>query len=168
MAEELNREIRKCKKCSLWKHARNAVLGEGPSDAKVMLVGQNPGEEEDKSGKPFVGKAGKFLDIVLNKNDIKRERLFITNVVKHKTPSNRKPNVIEVQACMPFLIEQIRQIKPKIVVLLGRIAWQTPRTEGTKFIETYHPAAAMRFPRIKEKFERDFKKLKTHLKTIQT
>ena len=115
MAEELIREIRKCKKCSLWKYARNAVPGEGPSDAKVMLVGQNPGEKEDISGKPFVGKAGKFLDIVLDKNDIKRERLFITNVVKHKTPSNRKPNVTEIQACMPYLIEQIRQIKPKFV-----------------------------------------------------
>ena len=89
--EKLIREIKDCKKCSLWKDAENAVPGEGPDDAKVMLVGQNPGEVEDKTGKPFVGRAGKFLNLILDKNDIERERLFITNVVKHKTPNNRKP-----------------------------------------------------------------------------
>jgi DNA polymerase len=163
--EKLIREIKDCKKCSLWKDAENAVPGEGPDDAKVMLVGQNPGEVEDKTGKPFVGRAGKFLNLILDKNDIKRERLFITNVVKHKTPNNRKPNTAEIQTCMPYLIKQINEIRPEIVVLLGRVAWQTPRMESIKYVETYHPAAAMRFPRIKEKFENDFKALRRLLKS---
>ena len=158
--EKLIREIKRCRKCGLWKDAENAVPGEGPGNAKVMLVGQNPGEEEDKTGKPFVGRAGKFLNTILDKNDIKRERLFITNVVKHKTPNNRKPNIAEIQACMPYLIKQIKEIEPEIVVLLGKVAWQTPRMESIKHIETYHPAAAMRFPTIKEKFEQDFQTLR--------
>ena len=158
--EELIERIKKCRKCSLWKDAENAVPGEGPSNAKVMLVGQNPGEEEDRTGKPFVGRGGKFLNTILDKNDIKRERLFITNVVKHKTPNNRKPNIAEIQACMPYLIKQIKEIEPEIVVLLGKVAWQTPRMESIEYIETYHPAAAMRFPVIREKFEQDFKTLR--------
>ena len=162
--EELIREIKKCRKCGLWKDAENAVPGEGPADANVMLVGQNPGEEEDRTGKPFVDRAGKFLNLILDKNSIKRERLFITNVVKHKTPNNRKPNVAEIQACMPYLTRQIKEIRPEIVVLLGKVAWQTPRMESIKYIETYHPAAAMRFPKIKEKFEQDFKTLRRLLR----
>jgi len=163
--KELNKEIKKCKKCNLWKDAENAVPGEGPSNAKVILVGQNPGEEEDRTGKPFVGRAGKFLKLVLDKYRIKHERLFITNVVKHKTPSNRKPNIAEIEACMPYLIRQIKEIRPEIVVLLGKVAWQTPRNASIKYIETYHPAAAMRFPKIREKFEQDFETLRRLLKS---
>ncbi len=143
------------------------VIGEGPRNAKVMLIGQNPGKEEIKSGRPFVGRAGKYLDKVLEKNKINRKKLFITSVVKHATPKNRKPTAKEIKKELPFLLKQIRTIKPKIIVLMGEIAWKTlPCVKGKekdkkiKIIKTYHPAAAMRFPKIKKKFEDDFKYLK--------
>jgi len=160
---ELERRIRQCKKCRLWKEARNAVPGEGPSKAKVMLVGQNPGEEEDRTGRPFVGRAGKFLNTVLGKNKIRRERLFITNVVKHKTPQNRTPRSDEIRACLPYLTEQIVEIRPRMIVLMGQVAQQTPRKGNIEYILTCHPAAAMRFPKMREKIEKDFVTLKERL-----
>jgi uracil-DNA glycosylase len=160
---ELNEQIRNCRKCRLWQCARNAVPGEGPATAKVMLVGQNPGAEEDKTGRPFVGRAGKFLNKILIETGINREEAFVTNVVKHVTPNNRKPFPDEVEACLPYLITQIKEIKPKIVVLMGAVAWQTPRLEGVEYVETYHPSAAMRFSKIRKKFEEDFAALKTRL-----
>lgn len=160
---DVNEQIRTCRKCRLWREAKNAVPGEGPLNVKVMLVGQNPGAEEDKTGKPFVGRAGKFLSAVLNKNGINRDDLFITNVVKHKTPANRKPKPDEIEACMPYLTCQIREIKPEIIVLMGAVAWQVPRGEGSIYIETYHPSAAMRFPKIRKRFEEDFDALKGRL-----
>jgi len=125
-----------------------------------MLVGQNPGAEEDKTGKPFVGRAGKFLNKVLAKNGIIREELFVTNLVKHLSPNNRKPLPDEIAACAPYLEAQVNAIKPKIVVLMGAVAWQAPRVEGVKYVETYHPSAAMRFTKMRKKFEEDFRVLK--------
>ncbi len=125
-----------------------------------MLVGQNPGAEEDKTGKPFVGRAGKFLNKVLAKNGIKREELFVTNLVKHVTPENRKPLPDEIAACAPYLVAQVNAIKPKIVVLMGTVAWQAPRVKGVKYVETYHPSAAMRFTKMRKRFEEDFRVLK--------
>jgi uracil-DNA glycosylase family 4 len=125
-----------------------------------MLVGQNPGAEEDKTGKPFVGRAGKFLNKVLAKNGINREELFVTNLVKHVTPKNRKPLPDEIAACAPYLEAQVNVIKPKIVVLMGAVAWQAPRVKGVKYVETYHPSAAMRFTKMRKKFEEDFRVLK--------
>jgi len=158
--EQLNEQIKKCRKCRLWQGAKNAVPGEGSFNAKVMLVGQNPGAEEDKTGKPFVGRAGKFLNKVLAENGINREELFVTNIVKHVSPKNRKPLPDEVEACMPFLVTQVRIIKPKIVVLMGAVAWQAPRLESVEYVETYHPSAAMRFTKMRKKFEEDFSSLK--------
>jgi uracil-DNA glycosylase family 4 len=135
------------------------VAGEGPRNAEIMLIGQNPGSEEAKRGKPFVGKSGKYLDTVLKKNNVDRSKLYITNVVKETTPGNRKPTAQETRYWMPYLLEEIRQVKPKIVVLMGKIAWKTPRLKAIEYIETYHPATAMRFPRAREKFENDFVKL---------
>ncbi len=142
------------------------ILGEGPTDAKVMLIGQNPGAEEDKQGRPFVGRSGKYLDKILRENNIKRETLFITSVVKCKTPGNRKPTRREIEECLPLLIEQIKNINPKLIVLMGEVAWQTPRLEGIQYLETYHPAAAMRFIRFRTKFEADFQKLGHKLNSI--
>jgi len=158
--ERLNEQIKNCRKCRLWQGAKNAVPGEGPLHAKMMLVGQNPGAEEDKTGKPFVGRAGKFLNKVLAQNGINREELFVTNIVKHVTPRNRKPLPDEIAACAPYLEAQIKAVKPKIVVLMGTVAWQAPRVEGVKYIETYHPSAAMRFTKMRKKFEKDFCVLK--------
>jgi HAD superfamily hydrolase (TIGR01549 family) len=136
------------------------VLGEGPPYAEIMLIGQNPGAEEEKQGRPFVGRSGKYLDKVLKKVGLKREEMFITSVVKCRTEHNRRPTRGEIQGCMPFLIAQIKQIKPRLIVLMGSVAWQVPRLDGIKYIETYHPAAAMRFPRIRQKFENDFEQIK--------
>ena len=123
-------------------------------------MGQNPGEEEDKTGRPFVGRAGKFLNKVLVKNGINREELFVTNLVKHVTPKNRKPSPDEIAACAPYLVAQVSAVKPKIVVLMGAVAWQAPRVEGIEYFETYHPSAAMRFTKMRKKFEEDFSSLK--------
>jgi len=138
---------------------KDIVLGEGPNLAEIMLVGQNPGKEEIKRGKPFVGRSGKYLDIVLVKNNIDRSKLYITSVVKQSTPGNRKPTEKEIRHWMPYLIDEIKRIKPKIIFLMGEVAWRTPRFRGIKYIKTYHPAAAMRFPNARERFERDFQKL---------
>ena len=158
--KQLNEQIKTCRKCRLWQGAKNGVPGEGPFNAKVMLVGQNPGAEEDKTGRPFVGRAGKFLNKVLAKNGINREELFVTNLVKHVTPKNRKPLPDEIAACAPYLVAQVNAIKPKIVVLMGTVAWQAPRVEGVEYVETYHPSAAMRFTKMRKKFEEDFRVLK--------
>jgi uracil-DNA glycosylase len=153
---ELNEQMQKCRKCRLWQFACNAVPGEGLLNAKVMLVGQNPGAEEDKIGRPFVGRAGKYLDKVLIENGLTRDNMFVTNVVKHISPKNRKPLPDEIAACTPYLLEQIKKIKPKIIVLMGAVAWQVPRLAGIKYVETYHPSAAMRFTKMRQKFETDF------------
>ena len=158
--KQLDEQIKTCRKCRLWQGAKNGVPGEGPFNAKVMLVGQNPGAEEDKTGKPFVGRAGKFLNKVLAKNGIIREELFVTNLVKHLSPNNRKPLPDEIAACAPYLEAQVNAIKPKIVVLMGAVAWQAPRVKGIEYIETCHPSAAMRFTKMRKKFEEDFSGLK--------
>jgi uracil-DNA glycosylase family 4 len=157
---DVNKKIQNCRKCRLWQNAKHAVPGEGPADAKLMLVGQNPGAEEDKTGKPFIGRAGKYLNKVLTKNSIHREEVFVTNIVKHLSPENRKPLPDEIEACVPYLKAQIKTVKPNIVVLMGKVAWQAPRVEGVTYVETYHPSAAMRFTKMRERFEEDFSNLK--------
>jgi uracil-DNA glycosylase len=154
--EELNSRISNCKRCRLWENTRNAVAGEGNPNAKVMLVGQNPGQKEDETGRPFVGRSGIYLNKVLQKNHLERESFFITSIVKHASPGNRPPKPDEIKACLPYLEEQIKLIKPKIIVLMGKVAWNLPRQPDIEYIETYHPAAAMRFSELRKKFEVDF------------
>ena len=136
-------------------------FGEGPEDADVMLVGQNPGKEEIKQKRPFVGRSGRYLDKVLRQNGIDRGKLYLTGLVKEATPGNRKPYAHEITRWMPCLIAEIKRLKPKLIVLMGRVAWKTPRFEGIEYIETYHPAAAMRFPEVRERFETDMSKIKS-------
>lgn len=150
--EDLNRQIYTCRRCSLWKGAKHGVPGEGPLTAKVMIVGQNPGAEEDETGRPFVGRAGKYLTKTLVEFGIKRESVYITNIVKHVSPKNRKPYPDEVDACLPYLMAQIEIVKPKIIVLLGASAKGTPRLTGVEYIEVIHPSAAMRFTKMRVKF----------------
>jgi uracil-DNA glycosylase family 4 len=157
---DVNKKIQNCRKCRLWQNAENAVPGEGPANAKLILVGQNPGAEEDKTGKPFIGRAGKYLNKVLIENSIHREEVFVTNIVKHLSPENRKPLPDEIEACVPYLKAQIKTVKPNIVVLMGKVAWQAPRLEGAIYVETYHPSAAMRFTKMRKRFEEDFSNLK--------
>jgi DNA polymerase len=145
-------QVQTCKKCRLWQTSLHGVPGEGPADAKVMFIGQNPGAEEDQTGRPFVGRAGKFLTKTLAEFGINREDIYITNIVKHTSPENRKPYPDEVTTCLPYLIQQITVIEPKIIVLLGASAKETPRIEGITYFEVVHPSAAMRFTKMREKF----------------
>jgi DNA polymerase len=157
--EELNRQIYACRKCRLWQGTKHGVPGEGPLLARVMFVGQNPGVDEDEQGRPFVGRAGKYLTKTLAEFGIKREGVYITNIVKHVSPQNRKPYPDEVDACLPYLIEQIGIIKPRIIVLLGASAKDTPRMEGIEYVEIIHPSAAMRFTKMREKFRKQVEDL---------
>ena len=114
-------------------------------------------------GKPFVGRAGKFLNKMLAENGIDRKEVFVTNIVKHLTPQNRKPLPDEIAACVPYLTAQVEMIKPKIVVLMGTVAWQTPRASNVEYVETVHPSAAMRFTKMRKRFEEDFAALAKRL-----
>jgi len=172
--KKLNQEIRNCKKCPLWKTRKNAVPGEGPANAKIMVIGQAPGAMEDKTERPFVGPAGKFLDKLLKIAKIDRKKIFVTSPIKCFPPKNRKPKKEEIEACLPYLKRQIEIINPKKFILLGEIAFSVffPKKElssfrgkwieegGKKFFVTYHPAAGIRFPKIKKILEKDFKKLR--------
>ncbi len=167
--QALEKKIRRCRKCRLWVGAANAVPGEGPADAKVMLIGQNPGGEEDKTGRPFVGRSGKFLNTILEKNGVNRDSVFITSIVKHKTPGNRVPSKGEIAACKVYIQEQMKLIKPRLAVLMGTLAWkEAPKVENAEYIKTFHPAAAMRFPKIRGKFESDFELVKKRLVKLAT
>jgi len=128
------------------------------------LAGQNPGADEDELGRPFVGRAGKYLTKTLAEYGIKREDVFITNIVKHVSPKNRKPFDDEVAACLPYLTAQINFIKPKIIVLLGASAKETPRIEGIEYIQVIHPSAAMRFTKMREKFRGQIAELAKRIK----
>ncbi|MEM2917676.1 MAG: uracil-DNA glycosylase [Candidatus Bathyarchaeia archaeon] len=117
--EAVASEVRACKKCGLWRNRKNAVPGEGDSDAKVMLIGEAPGYWEDVKGRPFVGAAGKFLDNLLAEAGLLRGQVFIGNVLKCRPPGNREPAPSEIEACTPFLERQIGAIKPKLIITLG-------------------------------------------------
>ena len=155
-----------CKKCRLWQGAKHGVPGEGPLNAKVMFVGQNPGADEDELGRPFVGRAGKYLTKTLSEFGIKREEVFITNIVKHVSPENRKPFDDEVRACLPYLITQIRIIKPKIIVLLAHLQKKPLELDGIEYIQVIHPSAAMRFTKMREKFRQQIAELAKRLHKI--
>ena len=165
----LANQIKKCKKCPLYKSRKKAVPGEGPKKAKIMFIGEAPGAEEDKVGKPFVGRSGRFFDQLLKKNKINRKKVFITGAVKCHPPKNRNPKLKELKICKKlYLDKQIKTIKPKLIVILGRIALKSLLNQNKikhgkrikNYFITYHPAAAMRFPKIKKAMEKDFKKIK--------
>ncbi len=192
--EALNKiaeEIRKCKKCDLWKNRKNAVPGEGNPDAEIMFVGEAPGFNEDLQGRPFVGVAGKLLtSLIMDKLGLERRQVFITNVVKCRPPNNRDPKQEEIEVCSPYLDEQVRIIKPKIIVTLGRHSTiyflkklginvsGVSQVRGKVFrgklndtkviiIPTYHPAAALYNPRLRGILEKDFELIKTILEEIK-
>jgi uracil-DNA glycosylase len=157
--EEINSQVYACRKCQLWQGAKHGVPGEGPTDAKVMLVGQNPGAEEDETGRPFVGRAGKYLTRVLAEYGLNREALYITNIVKHKSHNNRRPYSDEIEACLPYLEAQISIIKPRVVLLFGKTASKVPRVEGIEYFELVHPSAAVRFPQMDKKLRKQLESL---------
>lgn len=167
-----------CRACPLYKVRANAVYGDGDIDAKVMFVGEAPGAEEDKQGLPFVGRAGKLLDRLLEEVGFRRGEVYITNILKCRPPENRDPAPEEVDACFPFLRQQIKLIAPDVIVTLGlhatqvlldtkkpmaKIRGEVFDVDGVKILPTYHPAAALRFPAYKEQIYSDFKKVENIL-----
>lgn len=174
--EKLDEKIKNCKECSLWKTRKNAVPGEGPINAKIMIIGQSPGRKEDETGRPFVGRAGRFLDELFKIAKIERRKVFITSPLKcfPQPPPNRKPTREEIEACHPWLKRQIEIIGPKKFILLGEVAFKIffskqrlkdsrgklIKKDDKEFFITYHPAAGLRFPKIKKIFKKDFKKIR--------
>jgi DNA polymerase len=153
----LNAEVATCPLCDLQHSRVKAVPGDGPLDAEIMFIGEAPGYHENMQGRPFVGPSGHFLDELLASIGLKREQVFITNVVKCRPPNNRDPFPQEIEACAPYLTRQIALIKPKMVVTLGRFSMAKffpgqsiskihgkPRREGNViYYPMYHPAAAL-------------------------
>ncbi|MEM2907604.1 MAG: uracil-DNA glycosylase [Candidatus Hadarchaeales archaeon] len=185
--EELRSKAQKCSRCELCKTRTNLVFGVGPASAEVMLIGEAPGFWEDQAGVPFVGAAGKNLNALLQEAGLKREEVYITNVVKARPPGNRDPTEEEIAACRPFLQGQISAIRPKLVVALGRIAAgellgrpvTMSREHGTlvdcsyagvdfKLFLTYHPAAGIYSGRTKLELQDDFRRLGEMLKSLRS
>lgn len=176
--KKLNNKIENCRKCPLWKTRINAVPGEGPANAKIMILGEAPGKTEDKTGRPFCGRAGKLLDELLKANKINRKKVFITSALKCRPPKNRSPKADELKACRSWRQEQVKVIKPKIIILLGAVAFKEVMDQGENFKDfrgrfiaknnfryfpVYHPAAGLRFPKIKTRLRRDFARLRQNL-----
>ncbi len=170
--DELAREISVCPLCDLALSRTIAVPGEGPADARIMIIGEAPGHEEDLTGRPFVGRGGKLLDRSLEEAGIDRSEVFITNVVKCRPPENRQPKRFEIDACHPYILAQIDTIKPLAICLLGNVASKAMinRTGVTalhgeliegNYMTTFHPAAVLRNRDLKEAFVADLKKLAT-------
>lgn len=169
--------IRKCKKCHLHKTRENAVPGEGNPNAEVMFIGEAPGVKEDALGRPFVGRAGKFLDELLEGVSLGRKDVFIGNVIKCRPPGNRNPTKEEINACIQYLIMQIEIISPKIICTLGNVALdailgkkQISKVHGKifdingrKVIPMYHPAAGIRMRKLKNVMKEDMNILKKEL-----
>ena len=120
--EQLEEEVKKCKKCKLCQNRTNVVFGTGNKNAKLMFIGEGPGADEDIQGKPFVGKAGKLMNMAFEAIGLKREEVYIANIVKCRPPSNRNPEDDEANACLNYLRNQVILIKPEIIVLLGSVA----------------------------------------------
>jgi len=168
--EQVAGEVSVCTKCVLHYSRKIAVPGEGPSNAKIMFIGEGPGFHENEQGRPFVGAAGKFLEELLGKIGMKRTEVFITNVVKCRPPGNRDPLPEELDACSEYLERQIQAINPKVIVTLGRysmarflpnakisdIHGQAMRVRGRLIVPMYHPAAALHQGSLKPAIERDF------------
>jgi len=166
-------EVRVCPLCELSRTRTNAVPGDGASKARILFIGEGPGWNEDKQGKPFVGPAGKFLDELLAIAGVSREDVFITNVVKCRPPGNRDPLPDEIAACAPYLDRQIALIDPEVVVTLGRFSMArwfpgeriskihgNPKRDGKRLIvPMYHPAAALHQQALRGLIEADFAKL---------
>ena len=184
--EELVIEIRSCIKCELYKTRKNAVPGEGSLKPKILFIGEAPGGKEDETGRPFVGAAGKLLTMLIEYIGLKREDVYITNIIKCRPPGNRDPTEMEIYTCLPYLKKQLNIIRPKLIVTLGRHAAKViMNLAGTRFtsitkehgivkvvtisgmkiivIPTYHPAAALYNPAIKQLLLNDFETIKKYI-----
>jgi len=180
--EDIRRDLGDCQRCKLFSTRTNLVFGEGAPRAELMFVGEGPGADEDATGRPFVGRAGQLLTKMIEAIDLKREDVYIANVVKSRPPGNRAPESDEVRACIPFLFRQIAAIHPKLIVALGNPAMQAlldtkigitkmrgnfqdyPRISGIKVLPTFHPAYLLRSPDKKREAWEDLKKVRAFLR----
>lgn len=166
-------EVRRCKKCPLYKERTKAVPGEGPANARMFFVGEAPGKAEDEKGKPFVGSAGKILDEALEKAGLQRSKVFITSILRCRPPNNRNPKAGEMSACWPHLERYVDTISPRVLVALGRYGFKglTGKTarigemrnkkleyKGIPIVATYHPAAVLYNRKLIKKIVYDFRK----------
>jgi uracil-DNA glycosylase family 4 len=175
---ELYREVSTCSRCPLAETRTKAVFGAGNANADLMFVGEAPGAEEDRQGLPFVGRAGQLLEELLNEIGLTRDDVFIANVLKSRPPGNRDPLPAEIEACQPYLWNQIELIEPRVIATLGNFATKLlsgnptgiTRVRGTPQVHElggrtvflfplFHPAAALRTPAMKEMLSADFAKL---------
>lgn len=178
----IHSEVLECTKCELHRSRTHAVPGEGPIDAKIMFVGEGPGQNEDEQGRPFVGAAGRYLTKLLESIGLNRSDVFITNIVKCRPPNNRAPRKSEIEACNPYLQSQMRLIKPRVICSLGTPAITTlmgeeysasrshgkPMTKGeVTILPMYHPAAALYDASLKETILHDFQILKQLLDKLE-
>ena len=179
--DALYEECIHCQKCGLAETRTNVVFGEGARDAEVMFIGEGPGEQEDRTGRPFVGRAGQLLDDMLAMIDLKREKVFIGNMVKCRPPQNRDPLNIEQEACIGYLRNHVALLKPKIIVCLGRIAamklikedfkitrehGQWTEKAGVWMMAMYHPSALLRDPRKRPESFEDLKSLQAKIREV--
>ncbi len=180
--ESIEKEIKKCKRCELWKTRTNPVVGEGTLSARLLFVGEAPGYYEDLEGRPFVGKAGKVLDELLESAGLQRNEVYIANVLKCRPPDNRNPATDEIRACTSYLDAQLEIIKPEVIATLGNFSLsyifdkfglkkdKISKMHGKEFnvstipgikkiIPLYHPAVVTYNPKMKEVLVEDFKAL---------
>jgi len=170
--EQLEAETKQCKKCKLCQTRTNVVFGIGDKQADLMFIGEGPGADEDMQGEPFVGKAGKLMNMAFEIIGLKREDVYIANVVKCRPPSNRNPEDDEAMACLNYLRNQVILVKPKIIVLLGSVALKNilgkeygitssrgkwVEKKGILYMPTWHPAALLRDETKKIDFIKDLK-----------
>jgi len=182
LLDQVARDVTKCEKCGLHFSRKLAVPGVGPADAQVMFIGEGPGFYENEQGKPFVGPAGHFLDELLAKAGLKRDKVFIGNVVKCRPPGNRDPQPDELAACKPYLETQISAINPKVIVTLGRFSMgyfitngkisaihgRPVWVDGRLIVPMYHPAAALHQPALRDSILGDFANLPRYLDLART
>lgn len=178
--EALAAEIAQCTRCPLHRARTHTVPGEGPADADIMFIGEAPGFHEDQQGRPFVGAAGQYLDELLRMIGLRREQVFIANVIKCRPPGNREPQPDEIEACKPFLDRQLEIIQPKCVVTLGRFSMarafptarissvhgQPRKIDGVIYYPMYHPAAALHQPSLRRVIEEDLQRIPELLQQV--
>jgi uracil-DNA glycosylase len=180
--EQIRVDLGECQRCKLWQTRTKIVFGEGSERAELMFVGEAPGADEDATGRPFVGRAGQLLTKMIEAISLKREDVYIANVLKSRPPGNRNPEKDEIEACIPFLFRQIAVIRPKLIVTLGNPATQSllntktgisqmrgtfqdyPRLPGIKVLPTFHPAYLLRSPDKKREAWEDLKKVRAFLR----
>lgn len=179
---ELMEQLSGCTRCRLCRGRTNIVPGEGDPCADLMFVGEGPGQEEDRQGRPFVGPSGELLTRMIHAIGMERSECYIANVVKCRPPGNRNPAPDEAAACLDYLRMQTVLVRPKIIVLLGKVAASTLLREeifitrdhgmwferkGIYFMPTYHPSALLRDPSKKREAWEDFKKVRDRLRTLK-